>query len=363
MIKQLKQFTINLVAGANVASILVMAASGYADRLHPADFPQLSTLGLFFPILLLVNLAFLLFWLAFKWRKMWIPIVGFLLVYFPITTYMPLNPPQDVPEGCIKIISYNVCAYGGNFKYEDAFDRVLDFFEQQQADIVCTQEDADPNKKYAFKRYEELYPHNDTTVFRKTKANYNGVGMHTRYPILRKERINYPSTSNGSVAYFLKRDKDTLLVINNHLESTHLSAEDRSNYREILKGEIEGDTARKESMRIIEKLNKAAVKRAVAVEAIRKYMEAYSQYPTIICGDFNDSPISYTRHALSEGLTDCYTESGRGIGLSYNRKGFWVRIDNILCSTDFTPYNCQILSQIDYSDHYPIVCWLKTRDK
>ena len=32
MIKQLKSFTINLVAGANVATILLMVLSAYSDR-------------------------------------------------------------------------------------------------------------------------------------------------------------------------------------------------------------------------------------------------------------------------------------------------------------------------------------------
>ena len=359
MIKQLKAFTINMVAGANIATILLMVLAGYSDRLNPADFPILSCFGMTFPIFLIVNLLFLFFWLTFKWRKAWIPIVGYLLVFYPLTTYMPVNMRQDVPEGAIKLITYNVCTYGGNYKYDDGFDTVYNYLKRQNADIVCLQEDVDSWRRYVFIRYQKIYPYNDTTVFYNNASGMNGVGIHTRYPIIRKERIHYESVGNGSVAYYLQVDGDTLLVINNHLEGTHLSTEDRNNYKRMIHGKMERDTAREESLLLMEKLGNSAAKRAPEAEAVHRYIEAHRQYPVIVCGDFNDNPISYSRRTVAEGLTDCFRASGRGIGLSYNQKGFFFRIDHILCSEHFKPFNCQIDDKMDASDHYPMICWLK----
>jgi endonuclease/exonuclease/phosphatase (EEP) superfamily protein YafD len=141
-----------------------------------------------------------------------------------------------------------------------------------------------------------------------------------------------------------------------------LSKEDRYRYHDILRGEVKGDTMRQESMHIIGKLGKYAAIRAKEVEAVHQYIETHRQYPIIVCGDFNDTPISYTHRTMTEGLTDCFVSSGRGVGLSYNQKGFLVRIDHILCSSHFTPYNCQVDSKVDFSDHYPMVCWLKMQD-
>jgi endonuclease/exonuclease/phosphatase family metal-dependent hydrolase len=165
------------------------------------------------------------------------------------------------------------------------------------------------------------------------------------------------------MAWYLKVGNDTLLVINNHLEGTHLSDEDRDNYKRLIKGDMRRDTARQESVLLLNKLGKAAAKRAPEAEAVHQYIETHSQYPIIVCGDFNDNPISYSRRTISEGLTDCFAASGRGIGLSYNQKGFFFRIDHILCSDQFQPYNCQIDDKMDASDHYPIICWLKKKDK
>ena len=363
MIKQLKSFTVNLIAGANVATVLLLVFSGYADHLNPDSYPLLSVAGMFFPFLLLANLLFLFFWLTFKWRKLWIPLLGFVLAYKPLTIFMPLNPTQTEPDGTIKMLSYNVCQYGGNFKYEEGFDTVYHYLARQDADIVCIQEDVDTWRRYVMQRYAKLYPYNDTIFLCSHSNLVNGMGIHTRFPILKREQIPYPSRANGSVAWHLKVGRDTVVVINNHLESTHLSDEDRDRYTDMLKGKVGRDTARQESKVILSKLGHANAQRAIGAEAVRRYMEAHRQYPIIVCGDFNDTPLSYSRHLLSQGMTDCFVETGRGLGLSYNRKGFNFRIDHILVSDRFVPYNCEVDSKMDASDHYPILCRLKLVDK
>lgn len=359
MIKQLKQITLNLIAGANVATVLLMLASGYSDHFSPVAYPMLSPLGMVFPVFLLVNLLFLLFWVLFKWRRMWIPVVGYVLAYIPISIYIPLNRPADTSETTLKLVSWNVCSYGGNFKYENGFEMVFDYLKEQDADIVCLQEDVDTWRRYVFLKYQEKYPYNDTTTFCNTSTFWNGVGIHSRYPILRKERIRFESRVNGAVAYYLKVGADTLLIINNHLEGTHLSNIDRIRYKDMLKGNMERDTARAESLFLIDKLGRSATKRARQAEAVHRYVASHSQYPTIVCGDFNDTPVSYTRRTIAQGLTDCFVARGNGLGLSYNQKGFNFRIDHILCSDNYEPLRCVVDSKIDCSDHYPIICWLQ----
>ncbi|MCH5302753.1 MAG: endonuclease/exonuclease/phosphatase family protein [Prevotella sp.] len=368
MIKQLKSITVNVLAGANIAIVLLMLAVGFSHRFSPADWAVLGWAGLTFPFFLLLNLGFLVFWVMFHWRKAWIPLVGFFFVYAPVRIYMPVNQEKEVPDSCLKIISYNVCAYGGNFKYEDGFGAVYSFLEAQQADIVCLQEDVDSWRRYVVQRYQKIYPYNDTTVFIRSPHSFNAVGVHTRFPILRKERLPLPSKANGAVAYYLQLSPaDTLLLLNVHLESNHLSSEDRAMYKALLKngmkGEVKGDTVKAESRYLLGKLTDAARKRAPQAELLHDYIAAHSQYPLLVCGDFNDNPLSYSHYKVAEGLTDCFTESGRGFGWSYNQNGFFFRIDNILCSSHFEPLKCQVDSKIDFSDHYPMICWLKMRDK
>ena len=351
-----------MIGGANVATIIVMLLVGYSDRLNPVDHPLLSTAGMTLPFFLLVNLAFMLFWVVFKWRMIWIPITGFILAYVPISIYMPINPQQTVPEGAIKLISYNVCAYGGKIKH-DGFSSIRDFLSREAPDIVCMQEDVDTWRRFVFKEYEKFLPYNDTLVIIEKRSCYNALGIHTRFPIIRRERIAYESKNNGSAAWWLKVGDDTLIVVNNHFESCHLDSVDRHQYKLILQGEMSRDSARAESKLLLTKLAEGNAKRTPQIQAVLRYVRDHSQYPLIVCGDFNDNPISYSRHAMSQVLTDCFVKTGKGLGLSYNQKGFLFRIDHLFCSERVEPYNCRIDNEIDASDHNPLLCWLKIRPK
>lgn len=361
MIKQLKTFTVQLLTGANIATIVVLLLVGYSDRLNPTDHPMLSTVGMTFPFFLLANMGFLLFWLVFKWSRVWVPVAGFFLAYVPISIYMPIHPAQDVPEGAIKLVSYNVCCYGGNYKYEDGFGKVAEYLRDQQPDIVCVQEDADTWRRYVFQEYAKFLPYNDTLILVNNNLTINALGIHTRYPIVKRERLAYDSKANGSGAWWLQVGDDTLIVVNNHFESCHLTKEDRQQYRQLIKGEIPRDSVRAESQLLLVKLAEANAKRAAQIRKVRQYVEEHSAYPIIVCGDFNDNPISYSRHEMAKGLIDCFVSTGRGIGLSYNQKAFSFRIDHVFCSKDIQPYNCRIDNNMDASDHYPVLCWLKIR--
>jgi len=359
--KKLKKFTIQMIAGANMATVIIMLLVGFSDRLNPADHPLLSTMGMTFPLFLLANLVFLFFWLMFKWRMIWIPVLGFVCAYVPISIYMPLNPKEDIPDGSLKLLSYNVCTYGGNYKYENGFEKVLEYLASEQPDIVCIQEDVDTRGRDTFKKYKKHWAYNDTLVLVNKVQALNALGIHTHYPIIKRERIEYDTETlaNGSGAWWLKVGKDTLIVINNHFESCHLNGEDRMQYRQLIKGEMTRDSMQTESKDLLLKLADANDKRSEQIRAVMQYVEAHSQYPIVVCGDFNDNPLSYSCHTMREQLTDCFKETGRGIGLSYNQKAFAFRIDHIFCSQQLQPYNCRIDSKMDASDHNPILCWLK----
>ena len=351
-----------MMTGANVATVVVMLLVGFSDRIHPADHPLVSTLGMAFPILLVINMAFLLFWLIFKWTRAWIPVVGYVFAYVPISIYMPINASTTHPDEALKLVSYNVCSFGGNYKYEQGFEKVRDYLIDEKADIVCLQEDNDSWRRYCFKQFEEHgLAYNDTIVLCHDAMRFNCLGIHTRFPIIRRERIDYPTASNnGSAAWWLQVDGDTLIVVNNHFESCHLNQEDRAQYRQLLKGEIARDSVRAESQLLMVKLAEANAKRSEQIETVCDYVDQYlGRYPVIVCGDFNDNPISFSRHMMAKRLRDCFVETGRGIGLSYNQKAFSFRIDHIFCSSDITPYECFVDSKMDASDHYPMVCWLK----
>ena len=76
----------------------------------------------------------------------------------------------------------------------------------------------------------------------------------------------------------------------------------------------------------------------------------------ILCGDFNDTPISYARYRLTANLHDLYVDTGSGAGYSYSFKKMGLRIDHILASKAIKGYDCMVDPSAEGSDHKPIYC-------
>ncbi len=340
-----------------VALLTVFVA--YSDLLHPADYPLLACAGMAFHFFLIADIIVMAAWLIFRWRRAWIPLLALILSFPAIRVYLPLHFKSAPPEGSIKVISYNVALYSFNEKIKSPKDSIFNYLKHQNADIVCLQEDV-VQKYDSATSLSNIYPYNDTVHVTHKSPNINAVGIHTRYPILRKEVIPYISNSNGSAAFFLQIGNDTVVVVNNHLESTHLSMQDRKDYHQMLQGDMNSDDTKQQTKKLLTKLSSSMAKRALQAEAVHLYIERQrKKHPVIVCGDFNDTPISYTRHTIAKGLYDCFVESGCGLGISFSPNGFRFRIDQIMCTEHFKPYNCMVDNSIKASDHYPIICWLK----
>lgn len=362
MFKGFKEFTYRMIAGANVATICLMALVGFSDMLSPETLGIFANAGLTFPLFLAVNFGFLLFWLLFRSKYASIPLVGFLICFVPVRKYMPLNVNGEAPRGSIKVLSYNTWNFGAQTDDAAGTNISLAYLQEQDADIVCLQE-AMPNWKNVHQidsMLKPVYAYQDTTHH---PNGGNCLMVLSKYPILSKELIPYESKGNMSVAYRLRIEGRDVLLINNHLETTGLSLEDRKQFKNLALGKLQADTAEETSKLLIVKLAESSRKRAPEAEAVAEYIHQHKGMSIILCGDFNDGPISYAHRTIAKDLTDCYIASGNGPGISYHHGGFFVRIDNIMCSDDWEPYECKVDDKIDVSDHYPIICKLKMRPK
>ena len=99
---------------------------------------------------------------------------------------------------------------------------------------------------------------------------------------------------------------------------------------------------------ISDRLRLAYIKRARQVDELNAYIRQ-SPYPVLVCGDFNDTPVSYTYHTIRGDLTDAFRSAGKGIGNTYRGKFPSFRIDYIFHSPEFQSANYVITS---YSIHY-----------
>ena len=354
--KGLKRFTANMIMGANVASIVLMLLVGYSDRLDPQEHPLLSCLGLTFPAFLVVNFCFLVFWAMLSLKRVLVPFVGFLLCYVPVRTYFPLNLGSS-EEPDLKLVTYNVAGYsadeagvrGGGL--EGALDYVA---RQQDADIVCLQEVTLKEKDK--ERFLNVFPYIESQYFKTTGS---GVTLLSKYPVTGSEAVEYGDGDFVSKAFTLDVNGSSVMVINNHLETAGLSSSDRHDFHSMVHGNKDTEVARQESKRLLVKLGEHNAVRARQVRALARFVERHAGVPVILCGDFNDSPISYSRYVVGKHLTDCFRESGNGPGWSFWRDAIRVRIDYVFCSSQLTPVSCKVDNSVQSSDHYPMICTLK----
>lgn len=368
MLGTIKTLTRRLFIGLNIIVIALMALTGIADRVNPESHPIIANAGFALPVFIVLNALFLILWILFSLRTTVIPVVGFIACYLPIRIYCPLNIKREVPEGALKIVSLNVHNLDTSVTpaNEHHVHPAVTYLKELDADIVCMQEGPINN---ILQRYvKDTYPYVDSV----RRGNYgSSVSVMSKYPIVKKERIIYESHGNMSGAFFLDIDGDTVIVVNNHFESSGLSADEREEAGSVVSKMKHGmttgeplsvDTANNVWKRLIVTLGEASQRRAPQARAVARYVQEQAGKSIILCGDFNDSPISYTHRTVGKGLTDCYVECGNGPGWTFNRGIMRVRIDNIMCSSQWVPYSCVIDRQADISDHLPMICMLKRCD-
>lgn len=362
--KHLGRLATFVMLAINLISTGLLLFAAYSPTINPELHPLRACMGLTFPVFLAVNLCFLVFWLIFRYRLVCVPLVGLLLCASQIRTYIPVNfRTSDVPEEAIKILSYNVMAFG-DLRKTAGKNPVLDYLKGSGADIICMQEYmVAPNRKYITQQNIdqalENYPYKHSRRIG-AKGASNGMACYSKYPILSAARVEYASNYNGSIIYEIAVGKDTLTLINNHLESNKLTALDKEVYEDMLTAP-EADKVKKGVWHLVRKLGDAQRIRALQARAVAQAVKN-SRYPyVVVCGDFNDSPISYTHKTISRNLTDAFRTSGNGLGISYNQNKFYFRIDNILISKNLEAYNCTVDRSIKSSDHYPIWTYVAKR--
>lgn len=343
----------------HTAIALGLLATGYAYVLSPTRFGIVALAGYAFPLFLLLTLGSIALAVFTRKRHLIIPFVALVLAYNPVTLYCPFNPEQTAPEGALKIVSYNTHYWGTSDATPEENDKgmaVIQYLADSNADIICLQESAINGAPAANvdsilkKKYKFFETNCDTS--------YAQLTVFSRFPIKKTEHIVHSSSGNGSTAYWLDVNGRELIVINNHLQSTGLSIEQRQEFSEMVHGNKD---------RQIKQVSKSTFKQLLASSRqrepqaekvatfIRQHHHGDSGTPIIVCGDFNDIPQSYTHHTIARDLTDCYQSTATGPGYSFSRYAMRVRIDNALCTKDITPYNFKVDHFITASDHYPIM--------
>lgn len=353
-------------ASLNIFLGILFMISAYSDIISPEKNVLFAYLGLIFPILLFINLSFFAYWIVVKkWLMIFILTLIFAVCWIPFSQYCPFHIKTEIlPEtNLIKVLSYNVMSFAYKDHTKESPNKIIQYIAESDADIVCLQEYLVSERSNLMNSQDvaealPMYPYIAEIIFSSPDKRYkSGLAVLSKFPITKSRKIPIPSTYNGASVHEINVKGKRIALFNNHLESFKLTEEDRSKYSDMITGNLESLDGLRGSIR--QKVGQAFRIRAGQAEIIAGEIRKTNGYYTIVCGDFNDTPISYVHRTIQGLLVDAYAESGFGLGISYNQNFFLFRIDHIFHSSSMEAYNCRVDTRVNLSDHYPIYCYLK----
>ena len=358
--KVIRLFFHSVVGLINLAALILLIISAFSDQFSPFRHIIFAYLGLAFPILFIINCCFLLYWPCL--RK-WIIVICIVLAFFvcrdAITASFPMRiSRKEIPvENKIKVLTYNVMGFGYKTHTKENPNDIISYIARSDADIVCLQEYAVGKSdktitEAQLKKALSMYPYRAVIPTGSSGSLKFGIAVLSKYPIRKSRKIKYDSKFNGSSIHEIDINGKKLTLINNHLESFKLTTEDKSHYTSFLK-HLNSETFDELKSSIHHKLGPAYRIRARQAEIIAEEIKNVKTDYLLVCGDFNDTPVSYAHRTIQGPLTDAFGVAGFGPGITYNENMFWFRIDNIFCSPNMHPHQCKV-DKVRYSDHYPV---------
>lgn len=363
-LKKLIRHTLTLIS---MLCLILLLVSAFSYKVSPLTNSYIPFLGLSFPFILGINLLFFIFWLMVKkWKQVILFLLVFTVCLGSIRTYFPINfSKKEMRKEHIKVLTYNVMRFDQVKKHTDQkTNPIIQYVIEQDPDIICFQEFVVSKTNAKFLLQKDLSKAlSKTPYFRLVQlaspysSQLFGIAVFSKYPILSMKELPLESRHNGAAMFELDVNGKRVTLIVTHLESNKLTAHDKSEYYDLT---TEPSSQKLEAFThtVYQRLAPAYKLRAQQAEIIHEAIQKTKNDYVIVCGDFNDTPISYTRYKIKGDLVDAFTESGSGMGITFNRNRFLFRIDYILHSQNMKAYNCTV-GDLKNSDHYPVSTYLE----
>ena len=354
---KLKRFIVNILFYINLGVAFLLILSYLSIYINPSKFWMPAFLGLAYPYLLIVNLAFLVFWIIRKKKYLFISLIVILIGWKHIgsNVRLPISLKETKSTKGITLISYNVRGVELNNSNHGQHNKkiITDFVQEKNPDFLCMQDYLIRYRRPIIvpEVFQEKYKFENSVIIRASFNNNYGLSILSKYPLISKGEIHFKYSNNFCIYGDYKIGPDTIRIYNAHLQSIKLNNYDLSIMDDLTKLDHNNKIGR--AYRILSKIKKAFEKRAVQVEELMDHV-INSPYRTIVCGDFNDTPVSYTYQHMTKTLKDSYTEKGIGFGKTYVGKAPSYRIDYIFHDSEFTTLYYEKY-KIDASDHLPIM--------
>ncbi len=363
MLKGFK-FLGKFVFGLNVLLAIATLIGYAAPLINPTNFWPVAFFGLALPYFLILNFFFVIFWIFRGSSRIFLSLIILFLAYKTVPKFaqLRLSGNEENVEETVKVLSFNVRVFDLYMwtKEKTTRNKIFEFLEEEQAHILCLQEfyNTDiPNPKYNFKTLDTLvqflesknYHTYYTTTLREN--DHWGLVTFSKYPIVGRGLVNFKEKDDNACIYTdIEIKNKTIRVYNTHLASIKLDKRDYKAMQEINQNQYSEDFG--DEMMMVNKIKYGFKRRAQQADSIRKSLDQ-SPFPTILCGDFNDTPSSYAYGQIKGEFQDAFMKAGSGLGRTYIGEFPSFRIDYIFMDDNFEVKDFDTHSE-KLSDHHPI---------
>ncbi len=320
----------------NLILICITLTSYLSPFVDPSVFWPFSFFGMAYPWLLLFNVLFAITWIILKNWYFLFSATCILLGWNHLQSFIGFHAATVPDKKDLMVMTFNSAGYQQvHGKREKAFAALL---QKERPDIICIQEAFTDLNLIDKKTFPYSYqPKNKYLI------------IHSKFPFVHQENMNIGNTANGCIFADIKIKEKVIRVYNVHLQSNKVT-------QDASKLSKEGDLQEKETWLGIKgmlgKVKRAAQIRSHQAKLINRHI-AQSQVPTVVCGDLNDTPLSFTYQLFSKNLRDGFKERASGLGTTYGGKIPALRIDYIFTSPEIAVHSHQIIKE-KFSDHYPV---------
>jgi endonuclease/exonuclease/phosphatase family metal-dependent hydrolase len=334
-----------LIFLSNLGLATITILSYFSSQIEPSTISLFSYLAVMYPIFVILNLMFITYWLFVDMKFAFISILALAFGYNHVSSYFGFrgNKLTSSPHD-ISIISFNIsnaaAAYDKDKETKlDKASKMVSFISRfKDEDIICLQEVG----SYA------------TDVLKKPFKDYNihkfekGTVIISRHEILKKGHIEFGTKTNSCLWADVVIGLDTVRVYNLHLQSNRISAD----ANDMANNQMNSNEWKWKIKRILNRYGSYHQTRTRQARIVKEHANL-SPHPVILCGDFNDVPLSYNYMLLREGLVDTFKDKGAGFGTTFNGVIPFLRIDYIMVDPKFKISKFNIIKE-KFSDHFPI---------
>lgn len=318
----------------------------FSGKINPVENMFAAYVALSKPILVVVNTILFIYWLIRLRYWLWIPLTGLIVNYEYITSmYQIYNPTKYANENRLKVVTYNVHSFGNEITGFSAKE-FAEMMNKEETDVLCFQEyrgNGDFTEQDLQNTYAKIFPYSFI-------PEGLSQAIYSRYPIRQSQTIEFPNTNNGAIWADLDVKGMTIRIINVHMQTTSF---DRMRSKAAqARGEQDEEQERGIYLGYSDNFRENTVRRAEQAEQISSLINA-TEYPLIVCGDFNDPPGTFTYETLKNGLKDGFQTAGEGYGATYRGFHHLLRIDYLFHSTLLEGIKYKVIPY-DMSDHNPV---------